>query len=161
MEKTATSGKIKDPKIPLGIYPTNDTLITMTVDVLAIFKATTQEEVIASVFFDDNRDNDRPRRAPEYTSNVLKNSFITWVGAVKDIEKGDNRKDQVLIYDISDNPAMIKRSPFFRHARTIQNALGIDKPIGPTDYTIKFWVWDNKKRQGKGFQIDPKLGVNT
>ncbi len=159
MEKNVENIKRIIPNIPIGIYPTNDTLITMTVDVRKIFEATTQAEVIKHVFFDDNRDNDRPRIAPDYTSDVPKNNFITWVGAVKHIEKEENRKDQVLIYDISDNPAIIKPSPFFRQARTFQNALSIDKPVGPTDYTITFWVWDNFKRKGRGFQIDPRLRI--
>jgi len=160
MEEKVKVEKIIDPKIPIGVYPTSDTLITMTVDVDRIFRAKSQQDVIDSVFFDDNRDNDPPRTAPEYTSDVPQNRFITWIGAVKNAEK--HPKYEVMIYDISDNPAMLKPSPYRREPNTIQNALSIDKPIGPTEYSIIFWVYnsDYDGGKGRGFKIDPKLQVN-
>ncbi len=152
---------IKDPKIPPGTYRTSDTIITLyDVDTKNIMKAKSQTEVIGYVTFDDNREDNNRGPATDFVSKVYKNRFITWVGAVKDSDA--NNRDQVLIYDISSNSSMVERQPFVRCANTHQTALAIDElNYNHEEYTISFWVWNDKMKEGRGFMLDPRISVNN
>ena len=146
-----------DPHIPADIYPTRDTLITLIVDTSAIIGATTQEDVISNVLFDDNRD-DLPEQGPEFSSTAKTNNFVSWIGTVKNATLYP--KDQVLIYDVSANAAVTPGNPASGFGRTHWDARAINRPIGPQEYNIKFWVYNDATGQGKGFQIDPRIRVN-
>ncbi len=149
---------IKDPKIPPGTYPTSDTIITLYVDTKRIMSAQSQTEVISCVTFDDNRDDNNRAPATDFVSKVYKNRFITWVGAV---ENPKAHKDQVLIYDISNNSSMVERQPFVRCANTHQVGLAIDElNYNDEEYTISFWVWNDKMGEGRGFMLDPRIRIN-
>jgi hypothetical protein len=120
--------------------------------------ATTQTEVIGHVIFDDNRDDNNRAPANDFLSKVYKNRFITWVGAVKDPKA---HRDQVLIYDISKNSSMVQRQPFVRCANTHEVALTKNKlDYNDEEYTISFWVWNDKLGEGRGFMLDPKIQIN-
>ena len=152
---------IIDPTIPNGIYPTNDTIILVTVDTAAIFNATTQEEVIECVTFSDNQRDSASNDGPEYISNLVARNYVIWSGAVKDITS--NPTDTVLIYDITNNSAVTIRPPQTGSGRThVDGTVNNVNITDPVEYTVVFWVehWDGVEWVSRGFQVDPKLRVH-
>jgi hypothetical protein len=149
---------IKVPNIPTNTYPTNDTLITMTVDTDEIFTVTDQEGVIGAVTFTDNRRDDRDE-GPAHDTMLIKNNFVTWVGAVKRADL--HPFDKVMIYDVSEVPAFARKAAASGPGRTHVDGKSAGHGVPAQDYSIVFWVWNDSLKQGKAFQVDPKLGVNN
>lgn len=147
------------PSIPSNTYPTNDTLITMTIDTDEIMAATTQEAVMAAARFTDNR-RQSTDEGPNHQTMLVKNNFVTWVGAVQDVK--DHPLDKVLIYDVTGaGNAWQRKEASSGPGQTHVDGKSKGSGAAPEDYTIVFWVWNNNLGLGKAFQIDPKLGVNN
>lgn len=156
--------KIKKSKIPEKTYPTQNTIITITVDTERIWHAKIQEEVIESVTFDNNQGDGVGIGTPEYLSNVKADSEVTWVGAIKELDIFPN--DQVLIYrvDFKSKDAPIS----FPKGQTKNGRTHVDAIINSItdtadfEYSVSFWVYHfgSGKKEGKGFRIDPKLKMN-
>ena len=143
---------------PPNVYPTKDTIITLTVDTHKIFEAPNQEKVIESVTFDDNRGDGLGTDGPNYLSTIIKNNFVTWIGTVKEIEKYPN--DQVLIYQISNNQAVVIPNASSGYGRTHVDGRAVNRVIDePQEYSISIWVLH--EGNGQGFIIDPKIQVHS
>ncbi len=147
------------PTIPAHTYPTNDTLITMTIDTDAIMGANWQEDVEAAANFTDNRKVSTDETTKHQTM-LMKNNFVTWVGAVKDVNS--HPLDYVIIYDVQRaSNACDRKEASSGPGRTHVDGKSKGAGANAEEYSIIFWVWNQSKGQGKAFQIDPKLGVNN
>ncbi len=148
---------IKTPPNP-GVYPTHDCIITLIVDVDSIMAATSQEEVIASVAFNDNENDPESNYGPGYVSNLYANHYVSWAGTVKNA--GSHPDAAVCIFDVTENAAIIKQPPGNRAGVAHVDARVVARQVPDTDYTVIFWVGTAANPRGKMFEIDPKLRVN-